>query len=292
MAMDSPSVVSVDAGADQSSYVDWPAIIGGIVLASAVSLILISFGAAIGLNFLDFQYNADANPILIGIAAAVWFLFVVLASYMSGSYITGRLRRRHFDASEEESDLRDGVHGLLVWAGAAIVGAYLAMSGVGTGLNALGSVASTATEAASTVAGDAVSEMGPNAYYVDSLFRSPQATDTESARAEATRIFAQAALNEGTLPEEDRAYLVSSVAANTGLAPQEAEARVEQVSASVENARQQAVDAARTARNTAIISAFLISASLLAAAIASFWAAQKGGNHRDKKMMLTEFRRF
>lgn len=278
---------------DQSSYVDWPAIIAGIVLASAISLVLITFGSAVGLNFLDFGYGDGPNPIFVGIAAATWFLWVQISSFMAGGYLTGRLRRRYFDASEDESDLRDGAHGLLVWAGAAILGTMIAVGGVGAAANAVGNVAATATTAASNVAEGTADAMDPNAYFIDTLFRTTQPVDATAARGEAGRIFAQAALGDGTVTADDRTYLASVVAANTGLAQPEAEARVDQVIASVEAARQDAIEAARIARNTAIIGAFLIAASLLVSAIGAFWAAQKGGNHRDDNTVLTGvFRRF
>ncbi|MET3927199.1 hypothetical protein [Devosia sp. 2618] len=294
MTIDAPAGVAVietpATNRDQSSYVDWPAIIAGIVLASAISLVLISFGSAVGLNFLDFGYGKSANPIFIGIAAASWFLWVQVSSFMAGGYLTGRLRRRYFDANEDESDLRDGAHGLLVWAGAALLGAVIAVGGIGAAANAVGSAASTVTTAASNVAGDAVD---PNAYFVDTLFRSNQPTDATVARAEAGRIFAQAALGDGAVAADDRTYLANAVAANTGLTPDEAQARVDQVITNVEAARQKAIEAARIARNTGIIAAFLIAASLLVSAIGAFWAAQKGGNHRDENTVLTGvFRRF
>ena len=296
MTIDAPAGVAVvettSTNRDQSSYVDWPAIIAGIVLASAISLVLISFGSAVGLNFLDFGYNqsAAASPIFVGIAAASWFLWVQISSFMAGGYLTGRLRRRYFDATEDESDLRDGAHGLLVWAGAAILGAVIAVGGIGAAANAVGSAAATMTTAASNVAEDAVD---PNAYFVDTLFRSDQPADATLARDEAGRIFAQAALGDGTVPDEDRAYLASVVAANTGLAPEEAQARVDQVIANVEAARQEAIEAARIARNTAIVGAFLLAASLLISAIGAYWAAQKGGSHRDKNTVFADvFRRF
>jgi hypothetical protein len=300
MTIDAPAGVvvsrSIIADRDTSSYVDWQAIIAGIILASAISLVLISFGSAVGLNFLDFGYGArdGANPIFIGIAAALWFLWVQISSFMAGGYLTGRLRRRHFDADEDESDLRDGAHGLLVWAGAAILGTMIAVGGVGAAANAVGAAASTATIAASNTAEGAVDSLDPNAYFIDSMFRSARpATDTATARGEAGRIFAQAALGDGAVVEEDRTYLASVVAANTGLAPEEAQARVDQTIANVEAARQQAMEAARIARNTAIIGAFLIAASLLVSAIGAFWAAQQGGNHRDKNTVLAgAFRRF
>jgi hypothetical protein len=55
MSIETPSGIAVvqtpSSGRDASSYVDWPAIFAGIVFASAISLVLISFGSSIGLNF-------------------------------------------------------------------------------------------------------------------------------------------------------------------------------------------------------------------------------------------------
>lgn len=297
MTIDAPAGVAVvqsaATGRDQSSYVDWPAIIAGIVLASAISLVLISFGSAVGLNFLNFGYGNGPNPIFVGIAAASWFLWVQISSFMAGGYLAGRLRRRYFDATEDESDLRDGAHGLLVWAGAAILGAVIAVGGIGAAASAVGSAASTATVAASNVAEGSANALDPNVYFVDTLFRANQPVDAAVARDEAGRIFAQAALGDGSVTADDRAYLTNVVAANTGLTPEEAQARVDGVIANVEAARQQALETARIARNTAIIGAFLLAASLLISAIGAFWAAQKGGNHRDQNTVFADvFHRF
>lgn len=283
---------SAAASTNEGSYVDWPAIIAGIVFASALSLLFISFGSAVGLNFVDFNSREGAAPWLIGIGAASWFLWVQISSFMAGGYLTGRLRRRHFDATEDESDMRDGAHGLLVWGGAMILGAALAVGGIGAAANIAGNAIATAAAASDA---DREGVVDPNAYFVDTLFRSetPATGDTTLVRDEASRIFAQAALGDGTVAAEDRTYLANVVAANTGLSPEEAQARVDQVSANVEAARQEAIEAARVARNTAIIAAFLIAASSLVSAIGAYWAAQKGGNHRDNNTVFADvFRRF
>ena len=297
MTIEAPSSTIIETtgtAADQSSYVDWPAIIAGIVLASAISLTFIAFGSAIGLNFVDFNAREGASPIFIGIAAALWYLWVHVSSFMAGGYLTGRLRRRYYDATEDESDLRDGAHGLLVWAGALVVSAIVAAAGVGAVGNMVGTAVSTAATAASAASDDTNEVLDPNAYFIDTLYRSDRpATDTAAARDEAGRIFARAALVDGTVAEEDRAYLAQSVAANTGLAPEEAQARVDQTIANVEAARQEALEAARIARNTAIIAAFLIAAASLVSAIGAYWAAQRGGNHRDNATVFADvFRRF
>jgi hypothetical protein len=287
-------IVAPDTAAT-GSYVDWPAIIAGVVLASAISLVLLTFGSAIGLSFINFRSAEGVMPLWIGMAAALWLLWVQVSSFMAGAYLTGRLRRRHGDASEHESDVRDGAHGLLVWGGALVVGAIIATSGIGAAVTAVGSAAATATEAASNVADE--DGLDPNAYFVDTLFRTaPGAapavagTDTSAIRGEAGRILMQGAADR--VGEADRAYLAQLVATNTGLTNEEATARVNEVMTAVEQAKAEAVAAAENARKMGVLAAFLTAASLLVSAAAAFWAAQKGGNHRDEgTAFLDVFRR-
>jgi len=129
MTVEAPATVIETApiSHDNSSYVDWPAIIAGILLASAISLILLTFGSAIGLSFTNFNAAPDVNPIWIAIAAASWLLWVQVSSFMAGGYLTGRLRRRVNDATEHEVDVRDGAHGLLVWAVGTLLNGFMAL---------------------------------------------------------------------------------------------------------------------------------------------------------------------
>ncbi len=291
-------VVVAPEADDKTSYVDWPAIIAGIVLASAISLVLLTFGSALGLSFVNFRAGENVLPVWVAIAAASWLLWVQVSAFMAGSYLTGRLRKRHLDATEHESDVRDGAHGLIVWAGGLVVGAIIAAGGVSAVANAVGSAASTLTTAASNVADDAAA-MDPNAYFVDTLFR-PAAdaasvapgADTSAQRAEAGRIIAQGAVT-GSVSEADSAYLGQLVAQNTGMPAEQANARVGEVMTAIDNARAEAERVAENARRTGVLAAFLTAASLLVSAAAAFWAAQKGGNHRDKGTAFPEvFRRF
>jgi len=280
-------VVTPDAE-ETTSYVDWPAIIAGIVLASAISLVLLTFGSALGLSFIDFRAGADVLPLWVAIAAASWLLWVQVSSFMAGAYLTGRMRKRHLDATEHESDVRDGAHGLLVWAGALVVGALIATGGISAVASAVGSAASTLTNAASNVADDAAGAIDPNAYFVDTLFRpvpdaAPAApgTDTSAQRAEAGRIIAQGAV-AGSVSDADKAYLGQLVSQTTGMPADQANARVGEVMTAIDNARTEAARVAENARRTGVLAAFLTAASLLVSAAGAFWAAQQGGNHRDK----------
>ena len=218
MALDTEIIaVAAPANGEQEhhSYIDWAAIIGGIVLASAISVLLLAFGSAVGLSFADFDAADDVNPVWIAIAAASWLLWVQISSLMAGGYLTGRMRRRFNDASEHESDVRDGAHGLLVWAGALVVGAIIAAGGIGSALTAAGNAVGTLTTAASNVADDAAGGLDPQTYFVDTLFRappgaSPAAASLQDYRGEATRILANGAVS-GSISDGDKAYLAQIV---------------------------------------------------------------------------------
>lgn len=277
-------VIVAPEGEEKTSYVDWPAIIAGIVVASAISLVLLTFGSALGLSFIDFRASENVLPVWVAIAGATWLLWVQVSSFMAGAYLTGRLRKRHLDATEDESDVRDGAHGLIVWAGGLVIGAIIATGGISALVSAVGSAAATATTAASNVAEDVAD---PNAYFVDTLFRpAPDAApaapvDTTAQRAEAGRIIAQGAV-VGSVSDADRTYLGQLVAQTTGMPADQANARVGEVLTAIDNARAEAARIAENARRTGVLAAFLTAAAFLVSAAAAFWAAQKGGSHRDK----------
>ena len=52
------------------SYLDWGAIFAGIILASAISVVLLAFGSAIGLSFSAATVSAKSYAIGAGIGAA------------------------------------------------------------------------------------------------------------------------------------------------------------------------------------------------------------------------------
>lgn len=310
--IDTVVVTDGTSATEHRAYVDWPAIFAGIVVAAAIALVMLTFGSAIGLSFANFHGATGVSPIWVAIAAATWLLWVEVSSMMAGGYLAGRLRRRAHDATEHESDVRDGAHGLIVWGGALIIGAMVAISGVGAAVGAIGNMAGTATTAAATAsapaAGAAVQKSGfdPAAYFTDSLFRSPAPTagatapaalaatpaTNADATAEAGRILANGAVN-GSVSEEDKTYLAQLVSTRTGISADDAKKRVDAVIANVDAAKAKAADVAETARKTGVLAAFLTAASLLVAAAGAYWAAMQGGNHRDKQTVFNDwFKRY
>lgn len=295
MALDNDVIIAATTPAsgiqEHHSYVDWAAVIGGIVLASAISLLLLTFGSAVGLSFANFRTFSGVSAVWVAIAAASWLLWVQISSFMAGGYLAGRMRRRFHDATEHESDVRDGAHGLLVWGGALVIGAIIAVGGLGSALNGISSAIGTATNAASNVAQGSV-PVDPQAYFTDQLFRlapgaAAPAGTTSDYRAEATRILAQGAVS-GTVSDADKEYLGQLVAQNTGLPADQAKARVDQVIAAVNDAKAKAADVAETARKMTVLAAFLTAASLLVSAVGAYWAAMKGGRHRDEGTVFAD----
>src|SRR5690606_2169376 len=142
-----------------------------------------------------------------------------------------------------------------------VLGAVIAVGGAGAALSTAGAAVGTLTKAASNVADDAAGRVDPNADFIDTVFRAPPgsappAGTLQDCRGEAGRILAQSALS-GTLADPDRAYLGQLVAANTGLTPEEATTRVDEVVTAMDEAKAQAAAAAEEARKWTVLGAFL-----------------------------------
>jgi hypothetical protein len=111
--------------------VDWGAIFAGAVLATAVGLILLTFGAGLGLSVTSPYEGEGLAPAFYAFAAGLWLLWIQLVSFTIGGYVTARLRNRETGATEHEVDVRDGMHGLLMWGVGVIAAAVIAFAGIG-----------------------------------------------------------------------------------------------------------------------------------------------------------------
>lgn len=258
---------STDTGA---GYVDWGAILAGAMVATALSVVLFAFGAALGLSVMS-PYAGEGLPRAAYFAAiGLWTLWVVVSSFMAGGYIAGRLRRRIGDATDQEADVRDGAHGLLVWATGVVAAALLLAAGV-TG--AAGAAAKLG-EAAARADGE-----GMIAYTVDGLFRGAapeRIAEPATDRSEVARLLVYG-MADGDLETRDRSYIARLIADRTAISQADAEARVDQATARIRQA-------ADSARRIGVLAGFLTVAGLAVGAAASAWAATLGGRHRDRNI--------
>jgi len=275
---DQMTAASSPARTVDGSYVDWPAIFAGAVIAVATATLFTAFGAALGLSTISAEPGEGSFNFGV-ILSAIWVAVSLVASYMTGGYITGRMRRRVDSASADEVTARDGINGLVVWGLGTIVGVMMLGSAVSSTLSAVGSAASVAGSAAGTVVSATGSAVGgvaqgamaavgaalPDdaledqmAYVSDTLLRSGQvpagAASPETLARETAGILGNV-LRTGEISDSERAYLASAVAARTGLTEPQVNTRVDEAIAAAQQARadagQLADDAAAEAERLA-----------------------------------------
>ena len=271
------------------SFVEWGAVLAGAVLAAAVSFVLLTFGAAIGLSATSPWPNSGLSAKVIASLAVFWAMAQQIGSIMLGGYVAGRMRSRWHEPGHE-AEFRDGLHGALVWAVAVLISAFLVFMTAGM-------AASTGADIAGKAAGSLVSTTDPMDAVLDTMLgptataqaaapaapaagpptsarpRAANAATGDGTRAEASRILASSVAS-GSITNENRTQLAQLVAQRTGVSQQEAERRVDVAV----NATRAAADKARRA---AVLTGFVTAAGLLISLAAGWWAAMRGGHHRD-----------
>jgi hypothetical protein len=269
---------------DERPYMDWPAVFGGAVLASAISVVLLTFGSALGLSLTSAREGQSASLFAITIVSGLWILTVQLSAALAGGYLAGRMRRRHSDATEYESDIRDGSHGLVTWAVATLIAAAITISSLAGTAATVGQVAGAA---ASTV-GPTAQALASNDLLVDRVVRAaPGAEPTDDAtRQQVGRILVSAVTSPEGITQADREYIVALTAERAGIPPEEADQRIEETLAAAQQLENEARALAEQARRTAMISAFLLAVSLALGAAVAYYAATLGGNHRDRQIVV------
>ncbi len=258
------------------SYVDFPAVWAGALLALAVSFILLSFGAAVGFSAISpWSTTSAGKPLSFG--AAFWVLLVEAWAFALGGYISGRMRHRWQDGVQSEVTFRDGAHGLLTWGLAIVLGALIAAAVAG--------VAGRGMQDQSRAESYKLND--PAAAILDPLFRPADNADLrteprlEETRGEAARLLATSVTKDG-ISVPDRTYLTRLVVARTGVAPPEADTRIQ---AAINRSK----DTANKVRKGGVVVGFLTAASLLIGAAVAWWAAALGGQHRDAGTVWSVF---
>ena len=267
----------VDIGADTARSpairtpvtIAWSGVFAGTVCGAGVALVLDAFGAAIGLAVSSTAPTWRDASFALAVLSGIYLILTAVLSYGSGAYVAGRLATR-FEATAEERDVRDGVLGLVVWGLMTALTALLLVMG-SAGLSHLAAPSGAPSGPATSVAGENII-----AFDLDRLFRSgARSNQTPNAyvRAEAARILLTSSSHRGLLAD-DRNYLIALVEKTTGLAGPEATSRVNAI---VDSAKQNI----NRARNSGVITAFMIAAAALLGALAAWLAAGIGGRQRD-----------
>lgn len=258
----------------RTSYVEWSAIFAGAVAASAISFVLFTVGGAIGLSLLS-PYPSQSYGRWAATVSAFWAIFVPILSLLVGGYIAGRMRAA-WSADADEVQFRDGVHGMLVWSIAVLIAGLLTFMAAGTAIQAGGELGKAAI-------GDRGALVTSS---VDALLRPAPAgagpapatgeTGSQASRDELTRILVSATA-DGSLDSADRDYIAQVIANRTGLTPDAVQKRIDEAYAT-------AVSAVDTARKATVAAGLVTATALLLGLAAAWYAAQRGGHHRDQNI--------
>ena len=102
----------------------WGPAVAGAIAASALALVLNSFGVAIGLAVSSASPTWRDTSFALVLLSGLYLVLAALASYGLGGYIAGRMRRR-YDLGELP-EFQDGMHGLIVWGIATLFAGLIA----------------------------------------------------------------------------------------------------------------------------------------------------------------------
>lgn len=258
-------------------YVDWHAAIAGAVLAAALSLVLLSFGAAFGLGLASPVPAEGVSLRWVTIAGGIWLIWTCVTSSAAGGYLAGRMRRPIGDANSDEVEARDGAHGVMAWAVGVVVGGVLAVSGVSGALGAAGSAAQLSADAISSQLSSMTERTSAT------LLRSEAASGALEAQADVAMILANAFV-QGEIDPADQTYVENVIVAQADVTPATASDRLDAALSEGFEARAATIAAADQARIAGMIGAFVLAASLMVSAAAAYFAATTGGAHRDQHL--------
>jgi hypothetical protein len=285
-------------------YLSWTSIAAGSLLAAATLLILMPFGASIGLGMTSVTSADGASAATVGWFAIFWFAAVHLYSVASGAYVAGRLRPKLTTLKAGEVEFRDGMSGIVMWAIGVVISTTVMVS-------ALTGATSSATSAISRLVGPAVATAAQSAaqsatpglsseYVTDLFLRTGPGQSSAAAvtprsdadvRAEISRVIAGAAA-AGDMSEEDRRYVAGLIASRTGLSETDARNRVNDTVARAKQAKDDAIAkgkaAAESARKLAASAAFWMTVLAFLTGITAWYMAIMGGRHRESDLYGTQ----
>jgi hypothetical protein len=274
--MDNPQQLGRTTVLDaQTTGLSWSAVVAGALTAAALTLLLIAFGAGLGLSTVSPWSGSGISASTFKVGTGIYLLVVAVMASALGGYLAARLRAPWTAIHTNEVFFRDTAHGLLSWALATILSA-----------TALGAVTSNIVGGAMRALGTGATQVGAQVgamdLAVDNLFRADPAaapatgatSGPDPARAEIGRLLTASFRDGGDLVSADRSYVTRLVATRAGLSPADAEKRVTEVISEIK----QSLDKSRKA--SAELSLWL-AASLLLGAFAASLAAVEGGQLRD-----------
>src|SRR6185437_11628241 len=147
-------------GRDAPWILQWTPIIVGALTATAISLILITFAATVGLGVSSAAPTWRDASWALWLLSGIYLILQALIAFGCGAYVAGRFQARLDFGNIEEVERRDGFHGVAAWALAVVLGALLAAF-----------VGMAATRSSALATPPSATEPSVLSYEIDQLFR-------------------------------------------------------------------------------------------------------------------------
>jgi hypothetical protein len=283
----------------------WAAVFAGATAAAALTIILCILGTGLGFTAVSPWSSEGISATTLGISAILWLSLTQVVASGMGGFLAGRLRSRKLGVHADEVYFRDTAHGFLTWSIALLVTSTLFASALGSvingGVQAAAKVSGGAIETATAKAADNANE----GYFIDTLFRKnattllPKTASTSPVvpgtttpnnqyvtNGEVRRIF-QKAVSDGELNAEDKTYLSQIVAQRAGIPPEEADKRIDDAYAAMQETAATVKAAADKARKASAAIALWGFIALLIGAFSASLAATWGGRCRDANTIVS-----
>jgi hypothetical protein len=260
------TVVIAEQNASPSGFrFSWGLAIGGGVLATAVTFILLTLGAGFGLLLAGPHHGVSVPTLFTG--GAIYFFVAQAFGFAVGGHFAGRLLGPLIETQMQE-DIRAGAHALVAWA-IAILASFTLFVFAGLA----------ASDHTANLYGSGNSTSQPTAYIVDTLFRNGGNSDALAPRAEAGRIIDADMANGVDLTSQDHDRLVGLVSRETGLSHDAATQRVDTMQSDL-------LTKTNVARKSASYISLWIALSLLFGAVVAVGAAVSARIEDDRQAPL------
>jgi hypothetical protein len=245
--------------------ISWGAVLAGaaIVIAVHASFSLLGFG--IGMSTVDPAAGDTPRVTSIGIGAGVWWVISNLIALASGGYVAARL----FGMPARGDGI---IHGVLVWAVTLLITMYLLTTSIGSIVvgafnvigNTISGIGQSVTEAvpqaadAAGISPEQIQEQAEELLWPEQ----PGALSAEQARSEVLDALRQVATGTEQEAAEARERAATIIAEQAGISPEQANQRIDQLQAEIQQRTDQATASATEAAE----------ATASAASSAAIWA--------------------
>jgi hypothetical protein len=276
--------------------ISWGAIFAGVVVVLAVQLLLSMLGLGIGLSVLNPGAGNSPNAGSLGLGAGIWWGVSYLIALFAGGYVAGRLAGALLSW--------DGaLHGVLAWAFTLLVTFYLLGTAIGSviggAFSVVGNTVSTATQGLKSVVPEAAQSGGVTPDRIKQTANDllngqsssnvdPKSMSHDQAVQEITTSLPKLALG-GDQARTAHERIVQIMSAQLNISPDEANQRLDQLAANLQQKTQQTTDTARQAADKAAAggsrASFIAFIGLVLGAIAAALGGQVGARSRGKEVV-------